>query len=67
MGLVATSVLSGSTYTNVQTEDAQALADAGYDDLGGYTVFYAVPEPSTWALFGGLSALGLAVHRRRKG
>jgi len=37
-------------------------------DLTGYTVIYAsaVPEPATFAMLGGLAALGIAFIRRRK-
>jgi hypothetical protein len=31
------------------------------------TVSYAVPEPSTYALYGGMVALGLVMYRRRRG
>ncbi len=48
--------------------DADGLELTGgiYSDLGGYTILTAVPEPSTYAMLGGLAVLGYAVARRRK-
>ncbi|MBN1403359.1 MAG: PEP-CTERM sorting domain-containing protein [Opitutales bacterium] len=49
------------SYENI--EDCDALD--GYGLTGSYTVLTAVPEPATYALFGGLGAFGLAMYRRR--
>jgi hypothetical protein len=54
-------------YANVAGCDALAF----YNLSGAYTVLtstYSVPEASTWALLGGMSALSLAfcVRRRRR-
>jgi T5SS/PEP-CTERM-associated repeat protein len=48
-------------YPDITTYDA---LDA-YNLSGAYTVLYGVPESATYALFGGLGALGLALQRKR--
>ena len=64
------SLLSGFTGTN----SISGLSITGYDS-GAYTAtlgtngvlsFTAVPEPSAWAAFAGLGALGVAASRRRR-
>jgi T5SS/PEP-CTERM-associated repeat protein len=52
-------------YSDITTYDALD----SYNLSGGYTVLtslYSIPEPATWALFGGLGALGLALLRRKR-
>ncbi len=52
-------------YEHVEENDL--VRANGYNDYGTLlTSAYAVPEPATYALFGGLGALGLAMYRRRK-
>ncbi len=47
--------------------DAEGLAATGFAGLSGYTILgAAVPEPSTYALMGGIAALGMALYRRRR-
>ncbi len=35
-------------------------------DYAGYTSYYVIPEPATYAIFAGLLALGLVIYHRRK-
>ncbi len=48
----------------------KAMKDGSLTDLylldDGYLSFSNIPEPSTYAIFAGLIALGLAIYRRRK-
>ncbi|KAF0094006.1 MAG: hypothetical protein E1N59_2264 [Puniceicoccaceae bacterium 5H] len=46
------------------TEDVDFLLDA--NDMSGRYAFVAVPEPTTYAGFGGLAALGFIAWRRRR-
>lgn len=49
--------------------DAEALDWSGYDHLGGYTLFTAslavIPEPASWLILAGLTALVVVVLRRK--
>ncbi len=53
------------TYTDTVT-GKEYLADYSFD-MGSFNVTFSyIPEPSTYAVFAGLLALGLAIYRRRK-
>lgn len=58
-------LVSLTYYEDITTCDALDV----YNLTGAYTVltsaYHAVPEPATYALFGGLGALGMAMYRRR--
>ena len=49
-------------YSDIAAEDTDLATTYGLS--GAWTV--VVPDPATWALFGGLGALGLAIVLRRK-
>jgi hypothetical protein len=59
------SVLSGSAGTAATLLGTFALTDSGLLTFTG-TNYSAVPEPSTYALVGGVFALGVAFYRRRR-
>ncbi|MFA5257200.1 MAG: PEP-CTERM sorting domain-containing protein [Opitutales bacterium] len=61
----ASASLGINIFATYYTSDAAAFSATGYNDLGGYTVINAVPEPSTYALFGGIAALAFSLYRRR--
>jgi T5SS/PEP-CTERM-associated repeat protein len=47
--------------------DAQAFAGGIYEGLDGYTIMRStVPEPSTFALLGGIACIGSAASKRRR-
>jgi T5SS/PEP-CTERM-associated repeat protein len=57
------------SYVDGTTVTSSSVSGGTYANLTGYTVFSygsAVPEPSTYAFFGGLFALGFAMRRRKK-
>lgn len=67
-------ILQGGIWTDATSSDIQfayfttgtdtsSFTDGYYDNLGGYTVVTAVPEPSTWALLA--LAIGAVVLLRR--
>jgi len=55
---------------NGSLANLKAMKDGSLTDLylldNGYLSFSNIPEPSTYAIFAGLIALGVAVYRRRK-
>lgn len=58
-------LISCAYYDHV--EDNDVVRSYGYNGYGTLlTSVYSVPEPATYALFGGLGALGMAMCRRRK-
>jgi T5SS/PEP-CTERM-associated repeat protein len=70
---------NGTQYVAITSSDSALISCVYYEDIttcdaldayglfGSYTVLTStVPEPATYALFGGLGALGLAVCRRRR-
>lgn len=46
--------------------DGSSLFADNFSVIGGQTAMSAIPEPSTYAAFAGVGALGLALWRRRK-
>jgi T5SS/PEP-CTERM-associated repeat protein len=70
-------VLQGGVWTDATAADIQfayfatgadtsSFTDGYYDNLGGYTVVTAVPEPSTAILLFGACVVGIWMLRRRK-
>ena len=56
--------IAEATMANVQIADTiHIIIDAGK----GVPLSSTIPEPSTYALLGGLGVLGLALWRRRRG
>lgn len=54
-------------YTNGASFDGMAISSGDFGRLDNLTLTYtAVPEPSSFALLGGLGMLGVAVLRRRR-
>ena len=51
---------------NPTTGVATVVGNTGIPYLHGGDIFFAVPEPSTYAALASLGALGFAVYRRRQ-
>ena len=67
--LVNSSNKSSLVSVNYYDVAGDAYAATGYNGLDGYTVLTSidsVPEPATYAFFGGIGALALAIRRRKK-
>ena len=57
------------TYDAGDVDIVSLYTSLDLDESLSYTILtsaYAVPEPSTWALFGGMGALGVALCARRR-
>jgi T5SS/PEP-CTERM-associated repeat protein len=55
------------TYSSDTSSVAYALyTELDLDESLSYTILTSVPEPSTWALLGGIGALGMAFFARRR-
>lgn len=67
-GIASTSILTGGVFSPqliLTGNDSATIGNTG-QVYGVSLVATPVPEPSTYALLGGIAALGLAYHRRRR-